>query len=403
MDITLLSQYYPPEIGAPQARLSELAAHFVERGHSVTVLTGMPNYPTGRIQAGYGGTLLREHKDGINLIRTFVFATQQARLAPRIANYLSFVTSSAIMGSLLLAHADFLLVESPPLFLGLSGMWLSRMKRARMIFNVADLWPESAVQLGLLGRESKAFKASLLLEKICYSQAWLITGQSRSILSDIHKRFPGKPTFHLSNGVDTCKFRPDRWTEAARATLSRNGECVVLYAGLHGLAQGLDQALDAAEQLQNDTGIRFVLIGDGPEKNQLLNSAKRRNLSNVRFLDPRPAAEMPSLIASADIVLVPLKKYIPGAVPSKLYEAMASARPVVLVAEGEAAELVCQHKAGIGIKPGAINDLVWAIRRLHMDPPLRRTLGQNGRRATEQIFDRTRIAKRFIDHLETNA
>ena len=400
MHITLLTQYYPPEIGAPQARLSELAAHFVERGHSVTVLTAMPNYPTGRIATGYGGVLVREHQNGINLIRTFIFATQQARLARRMANYLSFVMSSAIIGSLLLAHTDYLLVESPPLFLGLSGIWLSRMKRARMIFNVSDLWPESAVQLGVLRRESRAFKASLLLEKLCYNHAWLITGQSRSILDDIHRRFPGKPTFHLSNGVDTRKFRPDLWTQDARATLGGNAECVVLYAGLHGLAQGLEQVLEAAEELQNDIGLEFVLIGDGPEKNELRSAAKRRNLSNVRFLDPRPAGEIPALIAAADVVLVPLKKYIPGAVPSKLYEAMASARPVILVADGEAAELVCQHKAGIVVKPGAINDLVHAIRRLHTDLSLRRTLGENGRRASKQLFDRTAIATRFIDHLE---
>jgi glycosyltransferase involved in cell wall biosynthesis len=272
-----------------------------------------------------------------------------------------------------------------------------------MIFNVSDLWPETAVQLGVLRRESNAFKASLLLEKICYSQAWLITGQSRSILANINGRFPGKRTFHLSNGVDTQRFRPDRWTEGARETLSNNAACVVLYAGLHGLAQGLKQVLEAAEELQNELGLKFVLIGDGPEKKELLNSANRRNLSNVRFLDPRPATEIPALIASADIVLVPLKKYIPGAVPSKLYEAMASGRPVVLIAEGEAAEVVYQYGAGIVVKPGEIRDLVEAIRRLHIDRSLRRNLGQNGRRAAEQFFERTTIAKRFIDHLEANA
>jgi glycosyltransferase involved in cell wall biosynthesis len=359
-------------------------------------------YPTGRIQAGYGGILIREQKHGIHLIRTFIFATQRARLAHRMTNYLSFVISSAIMGSVLLADTDYLLVESPPLFLGLSGMWLSRMKRARMIFNVSDLWPESAVQLGVLRRESHAFKASVLLEKLCYNQAWLITGQSQTILADINKRFPGKRTFHLSNGVDTRKFSPELCTKNARTTLSSNAACVVIYAGLHGLAQGLEQIIEAAEALRKYEGVEFVLIGDGPEKKELLKSAKQRNLSNVRFLDPRPASEIPKLIAAADIVLVSLKKYIPGAVPSKLYEAMASARPVVLIAEGEAAEIVCQHKVGIVVKPGAINDLVRAIRRLHIDPSLRRSLGQNGQRAAEQHFDRVKIASAFIEHLEIN-
>ena len=402
MHITLLTQYYPPEIGAPQARLSELAGHFVKRGHLVTVLTAMPNYPTGRIHAGYGGILLRDHQNDINLIRTFIFATQQARLARRMANYLSFVMSSAIIGTLLLAHTDYLLVESPPLFLGLSGIWLSRMKRARMIFNVSDLWPESAAQLGVLRRESNVFRASLLLEKLCYNRAWLVTGQSRSILADIERRFPARPTFHLSNGVDTNKFCPSRQTDGARATLSDYAACVVLYAGLHGLAQGLEQILEAADLLRDRTEVRFILIGDGPKKSHLTNYARERNLSNVTFLDPRPASEIPPLLAAADIVLVPLKQYIPGAVPSKLYEAMASARPVILIAGGEAAEIVDRYKVGIVVRPGQIHELANAIQRLYSDSQLRCTFGENGRRAAEQNFDRAKIANRFIEHLEAN-
>lgn len=402
MHFTLLSQYYPPEIGAPQARLSELAAHLVRRGHTVTVLTGMPNYPRGRIQTGYGGILMREHKDGIELIRTFIFASQKTRFIYRMANYLSFVFSSAIAGTFLLRPTDYLMVESPPLFLGLTAIWLSKLRRARLIFNVSDLWPESAVQLGVLRRESKSFRASLLLEKLCYDQAWLVTGQSRSILTDIERRFPARPTFHLSNGVDTKKFSPSRRTEGARAMLTGHAACVVLYAGLHGLAQGLEQILDAADLLRNETKVRFVLIGDGPKKSQLRNDARERNLSSISFWDSRSAAEMPELIAGADIVLVPLKQYIPGAVPSKLYEAMSSARPVILVAEGEAAEIVHRHKAGIVVQPGHIDGLVKAIQRLYGDSELRRVLGENGRRAAEQNFDRAKIANQFITHLEAN-
>src|SRR5687767_12026368 len=132
MDITFLSQYYPPEIGAPQARLSELAAHFMRRGHLVTVLTAMPNYPTGKIHDGYRGLLRREIQDRVNVIRTMIYPTQKTDLTRRLTNYLSFVFSSATLGSFLLHRCDYLLVESPPLFLGLSGLYLSRLKRARM-------------------------------------------------------------------------------------------------------------------------------------------------------------------------------------------------------------------------------------------------------------------------------
>lgn len=400
MHLTLLTQYYPPEIGAPQARLSELAAHFVRRGHDVTVLTAMPNYPTGRIYSGYGGLLQREQQAGVNVIRSFIYPTQKATFVRRMTSYLSFTLSSALTGSALLRRTDYLMVESPPLFLGLSGAWLSGLKHARLIFNVSDLWPESAVRLGVLHPQGISFRMSTWLEKFCYHRAWLITGQSKSILMSIAQRFPHCSTFPLSNGVDIDLFRPDRCTDAARVALSRNGRSVALYAGLHGLAQGLDQVLKAAEVLRDESNMQIAFIGDGPEKGGLLQRARDRDLKNVLFLQARPANEIPSLIAAADIVLVPLKMYLPGAVPSKLYEAMASERPVVLIAEGEAAEIVRQHQAGLVVKPDDITGLVQALRMLSSQPSLRKTLGVNGRRAAEQHFDRTQIATRFITHLE---
>ncbi|MGE5214705.1 MAG: glycosyltransferase family 4 protein [Nitrospirota bacterium] len=401
MHLTLLTQYYPPEIGAPQARLSELAAHFVSRGHSVTVLTAMPNYPKGKIHAGYGGVLLREKQNGANVIRTFIYPTQKVNLAPRMANYLSFVLSSSIVGSTQLKQTDYLLVESPPLFLGLAAVWLSALKRARMIFNVSDLWPESAVRLGVLKEDSLAFRLSAKLESYCYQRAWLVTGQSKAILADINDRFPHCSTFHLSNGVDTSKFSPKRSTDRTRALLTQDRRLVVLYAGLHGVAQGLDQALEAAEAVQ-DLNVQFVLIGDGPEKEALVRRARERQLKNVRFLDAVSAQEMPPIIASADIILVPLKTYIPGAVPSKLYEAMASERPVMLVADGEAADTVRAYDAGLAVKPGNITGLVEALRALSSQPEARKRMGANGRRATELFFDRAQIVGGFIRHLEAH-
>jgi len=400
MKLAILTQYYPPEVGAPQARLSELALHFIRRGHSVTVLTAMPNYPAGRVQEGYGGLLRREQRDGGEVIRTFIYPTQKADVIKRMANYLSFVASSSVLGSAVLAPPDYLMVESPPLFLGAAGYWLSRFKGARLIFNVSDLWPESAVRLGMLVRGRTAHKMSTWFESFCYCSAWLVTGQSKEILEDITSRFPTCRTFHLSNGVDLDRFRQDRQTRAARAMMSDNGECIVLYAGLHGLAQGLDQVLNAAEALRAEPGLRFTLVGDGPHKQALVDTAAQRQLENIRFFDVRPASQMPEIVAAADIVLVTLKAHLPGAVPSKLYEAMASGRPVVLVADGEAAEIVRNHQAGIVVSPGDVDGLVQALKALRAQPALRITLGQNGRRAAEQSFDRAKIAAGFIKQLE---
>ena len=404
MKLTILTQYYPPEIGAPQRRLSSLARHFVRAGHEVRVLTAMPNYPRGEIYPGYGGAARRETIDGVSVLRTWIVPTQRTNYAHRLANYFSFVGSSAAIGAALdPGRSDYLLVESPPLFLGMSGAWLSRVQRARLIMNVSDLWPESAVRLGVVREGSLVHRASARLERWCYRRAWMISGQSREIVADIEARVPGCRTYHLSNGVEVSEFGPEHAGPDARAALGVDGDgsCVALYAGLHGIAQGLPQLLAASSTLQAErTPMDLVFIGDGPMKQDLQREAAARGLGRVRFLDARPPAALPPLLASADILLVPLGMPIPGAVPSKLYEAMASGRPVVLVATGEAAAIVREHDAGLVVAPGDAAGLAAALRTLRDDPIRRRALGENGRRAAVQFFDRSGIAARFIDTLE---
>ena len=400
MKAVFLTQYYPPEVGAPQSRISELVRRFADRGHDITVLTAMPNYPSGKILPGYSG-LLRVERDGKSrIVRTFIYPTIKADLLRRLASYLSFVVSSPAFGLFLLSRGDYMIVESPPLFLGISGFILSRVKRMKMIFNVSDLWPESAVHVGAIKREGLAFRVSETLESLLYKSAWLVSGQSKTIVGSIKARFPSVETFHLSNGADTTRFRPDLSETNIRQSLSPNDECTVVYAGLHGLAQGLEQILAAAKSFSENSGCRFVLVGDGPDKKSLVSQAENMASKNVFFWPPRPSEEMPALLCSADIIIIPLKKYIPGAVPSKLYESMASARPVVLVADGEAAEIVRRHNAGIVVAPGDIAGIVRAIELLCRDKTLRETLGANGRIAAERNYDRKSIADRFIEFLE---
>jgi colanic acid biosynthesis glycosyl transferase WcaI len=399
MKLAILTQYYVPEVGAPQVRLSELARLFVERGHSVTVLTAMPNYPSGQIHAGYGGLLRRERIHGAAVCRVPIYPTQRVDFVHRVASYASFAGSAAALGSWLLPRPDFLLVESPPLLLGLSAIWLARLKRTRLIFNVSDLWPDSAVRLGALRANGLAHRLALRLEAACYRRAWMVTGQSREIVSDISHRFPGCRTYHLSNGVDCERFRPDRRSAVVRANLGPTSSCIALYAGLHGLAQGLDQIVDAAALL-NGSGIDLVLVGDGPEKAALVTRAAAQSKHGVRFLAAQPHQVMPELVASADILVVPLREHLPGAVPSKLYEAMASGRPVVLMAAGEAAAIIRKHEAGVVVPPGDVPGLAAALRCLAANPQLRDRFGQNARRAAEEHYDRAGIATRFISLLE---
>lgn len=398
MHIVLHTQYYPPEIGAPQARLSALVRGFIKRGHRVTVLTAMPNYPQGRIHAGYGGLLKVEEIGGAHVIRSWIYPTNSVVPLRRLLGYFSFTFSSLAAGLLLLKAADIILTESPPLFLGISGYLLSRVKRARWIFNVSDLWPESAVRLGLI-HDGLALRMAYRLEAFCYRKAWCVSGQSREILESIQTRFPTVPIYHLSNSTDTSLFTPEQRSPRLRDEVG--GGIIALYAGLHGLAQGLEYVLLAAQQLTDIPDLKIVFLGDGPLKKELVQRARALGLSNVYFLNPLPRSEMPGVLASADFCIVPLGTALPGAVPSKLYEAMSAGKAVALMAQGEAAEIVRQHGCGIVVAPGDVEGLASALRTLATDANLREHLGTQGRSAALAHYDQTAITEKFVQFVET--
>jgi colanic acid biosynthesis glycosyl transferase WcaI len=399
MRIGILTQYYPPEMGAPQGRLSDLAARLILHEHEVLVLAAMPNYPQGRLYPGYGGVSMREEVGGIDVLRAWIWPTKNPAAIPRTLSYLSFAVGSLFVGLRGLPRLDVLITESPPLPLGISGFLLSRLKRARWVFNVSDLWPESAVVLGALSSGSVT-KLAYKLEAFCYRHAWRVSCQSREIRASIRNRFPEVRTVAFFNGVDSDRFNPEHRSEALRREVFGGTGCVALYAGLHGIAQGLDQLLAAAERLLTED-LRIVLIGDGPEKEALVSEAQRRDLTNVTFLPPQPREEMPTLLASADVAVVTLKTRIPGAVPSKLYEAMASGLPVLLVADGEPAEIVESTGSGVVVAPGDVDGVVDALGRLAQSPEERRRLAAAGREAAVQRFDRKRLCDEFIEALET--
>jgi glycosyltransferase involved in cell wall biosynthesis len=302
------------------------------------------------------------------------------------------------VGALRLPRLDVLITESPPLVLGISGFVLSRLKRARFVFNVSDLWPESAVVLDVL-REGRVASLAYRLEAFCYRHAWRVSGQSREILESITRRYPETETVAFFNGVDTDRFSPEQRSDAVRRELAGGAGAVALYAGLHGIAQGLDQVLAAAEKLR-DEDLRFVLVGDGPEKPALLDLARARELRNVTFLPPQAKEAMPALLASADVALVSLKSRIPGAVPSKLYEAMASGLPVVLIADGEPAAILRSAQAGIVVTPGHVDGVADAVRRMAGSPAERGRFGSAGRAAAVERFDRRPLCDAFIEALE---
>ena len=401
MQICVLTQYYPPEIGAPQARLSELAVFLHNHGHKMTILTAMPNYPTGKLYEGYDGFYRKESIDEINIIRSYIYPSKSIKLIPRLWNYFSFVLSSLFVGISTLPKCDIFITESPPLFLGISGFLLSKIKGAKWIFNVSDLWLESAVELGVIGN-GLPFKLSKRLQTFFYRNSWLVTGQSREIVKHINKQLPQVKTYRLSNGVDVEKFNQEQKSDILKQW-SNGKRVTAVYAGLHGIAQGLGQIIKAAVKLENIIPeLQIILIGDGPEKAHLIDSVEELNISNFTFVEPQTKEKMPGIWASANIALISLKQYIPGAVPSKLYEAMASGVPVIMIGEGEPEHIVTSANCGVTVKTNNQNALVEAFIKLTNDQKLKNAFGNNGRSYVKEHFNRENIMNEFLKYLESN-
>ena len=404
MKILILTQYFPPEVGAPQNRLYELAVRLKKHGHQVIVLTAMPNYPKMVIHKEYKGIWsIKEDMDGLEVHRSCIYVPNSKGLVKRMLNYYSFVVSSLIYGLFTFGKQDVLMVESPPLFLGKTAWVLSLAKGAKMIFNVSDLWPESAEKLGLVNNKFFLWLA-YKLEHFLYRKSWMVTGQTQGIVHDIKKRFPDKEVYWLPNGVDVSFFsieKNNRSDFRLKMGFSTD-DFIVLYAGIIGHAQGLEVILKSAEILRAHHKVKFVLLGSGPEKEFLLNIKRERKLDHVYFLDPVSKAEMPEIVFSSNAAIIPLRKLdiFKGAIPSKIFENLAMKKPILLGVEGEAKELfIDEGNAGLFFEPENENSLSDAILTLSEDPLLCKKLGENGRAYVAAKFERNRIAEKFNEHL----
>lgn len=387
--------YFPPEVGAPQVRLLALARQLQKRGHEVDVVSAMPNYPMGAIFDGYRGRwLLREVVEGVPVTRTAIYPATGRNLFKRLLSYLSF-TASALYGSLANPAPDYIVVESPPLFLGLTAVMVGLLRRRPYVLNVSDLWPASAREMGLIVNPV-VLSAAGALERFLYRHARWVSVQTDGIRDAVAATVGVERTLPLPNGVDTDLFRPD----VAPCGLN-TGEIGFVYAGTHGYAQGLDVLLDAADLLADQPDIVILLVGDGPEKARLVEAARSRGLGNVRFLDSRPVREMPAVFTGCRASIVPLRNLpiFRGARPSKLLPSLSCATPVIFAGEGEAAELIGHNRAGLIVPPEDGRALAGAIRTLAADAGLASEMGKNGRRLALASFSWDAIVGRWLDAL----
>lgn len=402
MKVIFLTQYFPPETGAPQNRLHATALALVRKGAEVTVLTAMPNYPEMHIHTAYRGKwYVREEMDGMLVHRAWIHASPKRNMLWRLLNYFSFVFTALWVGLFKLKRSDILLVESPPLFLGITAMLLAKAKGAKLVFNVSDLWPESAVQLGLVTNRA-VIGLSTWLEELCYRRSALITGQTMGIVRNIQQRFPRKKVLWVPNGVDLgaiAQAKDSGDPQQARARLGiAPGDLVLTYAGIIGHAQGLEVVLRAASMLKHGSNFHFLLIGDGPEKAMLQSMKAELGVDGVRFVDRMPRAELLSLLRATDAVVVPLRRndLFKGAIPSKIFEALALGKPLLLGVEGEAKELfIDQGGAGLAFVPEDPRSLAEAAQRYASDRLLLDKHGASGARYVRERFDRTVISERL--------
>ena len=401
MKVLILTQYYPPEVGAPQVRLAAIARVLMEVGHSVQVVTAMPNHPEGRISAEYRGRVrMRESVDGVDVRRVWMFAATGAG-PRRLVSYLSFCVTS-IVALVRCERPDVMFVESPPLFLGMTAALMSTVWRRPFVFNVADLWPDSASDMGLI-EPVRVLSALEWLERWIYRRArWVnaVTEGIRDVLEGPKRVPPGKVTF-LPNGVDTTLFRSGEVLPDVLELL--DGNPTFLYAGTLGLAQGLDVALDAIALVRTShPEAVVVLLGGGSDRVRLEDRARTEGIAGVRFLDPVPPARVAEIYRGCVAGLASLKdvKIFDGARPSKIFPIMASSLPVLYSGRGEGARLVEDNDAGIVCAPEDAVALAAAIVCVLEDPADARRMGANGRRLVESEFAWDPLVRTWLGQLE---
>lgn len=389
--LCMLTQYFPPEMGAPQARLSELGERLIDRGWEVEALTALPNYPGGKVFPGYDP--MRTRIESVGRMRTLRVPLWPSRrgFAKRLVTYFSFVASASFHGPRLCQRPDLLLVESPPLFIGYAARRLAAAWDCPFVLNVSDLWPESAIRMGVV-KPGLATALAERLEAALYRNAAGVTGQSDEIIAGVRRIAPQTPAQVVTGGVDPERFGRRLATHEARVLLGPEPGPVFLFAGLLGHAQGLHHVLDIAAALPPEIPGRFVLVGEGPVREELQTRIDREGLRRVKIVPAQPRDRVFALLASADVGLVSLGMAIPGAVPSKIYEAMASELPILLIADGEPARRVLAADCGLVCAPGDVAAAIACVHRLVTDCELRGRLGASGRRAAETSYNRNRIA-----------
>lgn len=402
--ILFLSHYFPPEGNAPATRVHALAKHWVRAGHEVTVVTCAPNVPSGVVYDGYRNRLVQsETIDGIRALRVWTYLAANRGSARRIVNYLSYMTS-AVAAAPFLPRPDVVVATSPQFFCGWAGVLVSRLRRVPLVLEIRDIWPESIVAVGAM--RSRGLMAGLeRIERAMYAAASRIVTVGDGYREQLEARGADRGRIAvIPNGVDRETFVPRAPEPEIRVRFGLEDRFVCGYVGTVGMASGLDTVLRAARLLQASGVERhvFLIVGDGAEREALERSAAADRLDNVVFTGRLDKREIPAVLATIDVCLVHLRDtpLFSTVLPSKLFEAAAMARPVILGVRGQAARLVEEAGCGVCMAPENEHELVRILERLAADPELCQRMGRAGEAYFGERFDRAELAARYLALLQ---
>lgn len=402
MKILFLTDNFPPEVNAPASRTHEHCREWVRLGHQVTVITCAPNFPQGKVQEGYRNRWRqREMIDGIEVIRVWSFITANEGFLKRVLDYLSFALTSFIAG--LAVDCDVIVATSPQFFTTLSGFALSKMKRRPWVFEVRDLWPATIVAVGAI-RNQAILRQLERLELFLYRDARMVVVVTEAFKADLVGRGidPAKIEV-VTNGVDLSAFRPRARDPELEDRLGLKGKTVVSYIGTHGQCQGLEFVVDAASKVARKD-LHFLFVGAGAERAMVMERAQALGLSNTTFLEPVPKHEVGRYLSLTDVMLVPLRRseVFTTVIPSKIFEAAAMEKPILLGVDGEARGIIERFGAGRFYEPEDCDSFLGELEAMTADPARDAKIREGcGRMAL--AYDRTALARTMLSHLERAA
>lgn len=407
MRILLIHQYFLEQDDPGGSRFNEMANQWVDLGHEVVVICGMLNYVTGKIPEKYRGNKFNVsyYRENLKVHRAYVNPGYNKNFIGRLWAYFSFVWYGTIAGIREKEPVDCIVASSPPLFVGVIALLLSWVKKVKFVFEVRDLWPESAIETGVV-KNKLIINMSYWLEKKIYKKASLInvlTPAFKKVLMD-KKGVPEKKLIIVPNASDFISSESAMLNgnpNYIRKELGLESLFSVVYIGAHGLANKLDQLIDAALLLKDD-GVEFVLIGDGMDKKRLTAYADKSGVGNVSFLDPIPKREVYSYILAADIGISVLKKTdtFKTVYSNKTFDYMACKKPVIMAIDGVSRELVEKAQCGLYAEPENPNDIAEKIKIYLNNRNLIDSHGENGYNYAKANFDRAVLSKKYIEHLE---